>query len=144
MDFYEDVEFALKLLKLSDKHVQNDLKSLCMNYLKHQICSDNFFTILNYARENSFPKLQEECRNRFSINSNNSVKLINHMNQEDRPEFVEGNLEFRNKAFDWIIENLKWQDNNIKFYEDFLIENINMEKIEDLVGLLEDCSYWRA
>jgi len=66
------------------------------------------------------------------------------MNQEDRPEFVEGNLEFRNKAFDWIIENLKWQDNNIKFYEDFLIENINMEKIEDLVGLLEDCSYWRA
>jgi len=136
VDFNQDLEFGLKLLKLADKYLAKDFEDLCIKYLRLQINSNNFSTIFNYALENNLPGLEKLCTDCFEsiLDLTNFLDLIQCINKEGNPELI-------SKAFDFILQNFEKihqkGKNDIKYSEDFLIQNMTRGNIQKLMQFLE-------
>ena len=139
-----DTEIAIKLLAFSDKYLQNDLNDKCMSFLKHRLNSKNVYTVLDFAREENHSSLANWCLKFLenNINIRNVKNFIQYLDKKSDPEFITEHLKLKRQAFDIILENYidasQKQQENLKFYEDFLIKNIEIDTITSLANFLCD------
>jgi len=137
-----DVDLAIKLFVFSDKYLQNDLNEKCIEFLTHNLTSDNIYKILEFAREKDIPHLKNWCMKYFenNINRNSVSGLIKFLNQQSKQEFVKENFELRKKALDVVMANYVKiyleQKDHILFYEDFLIRHVNQDTILKFVKFI--------
>ena len=133
--YYEEIQefdanLAIQLLSYSDKYLQDDLYGKCMDYLTYNINSKNVYTILDFARQGNIAPLQSWCmkflKNNLTIDD--ISELIKYLNQQQNgQEFAKENLELRDKAINFVIENyakISQKEENFKLYEDFLKDNL--------------------
>jgi len=139
-----DADLAIKLLKFSDRYLQDDLNDKCMDFLKYNLNSDDVYTVLDFARQENISPLANWCLEFFdsNLNINNVSKLIQYIEQMSDPEFLTQNPRLKDKIFDIVFDNfldaLQSQKENLRFYEDFLIKNVNMDTIVSLANWISD------
>jgi len=128
-----DANLAIKLISYSDKYLQEDLYEKCMSFLTYNISIDNVYTILDFAREAKISPLQNWClkflKNNVTIDDI-SILIKYLKDQQQLPkseEFAKENLELKNKALYFIMENyarITQKEVSFKVYEDFLSANL--------------------
>ncbi len=129
-------DLAMKLIKLADKYVQNDLSEKCLDFLKFTIKSENAFRRFDFAFEQNLDELKDFYENYFK--SNIEVKSL-----PDLIQYLEKLPEVRLSVVNFIVnkfkEVFKEYKNNWSFYEDFLIKNVDMSTISLFVNFI----YWK-
>ncbi len=159
-----DVSLAFRLYSLADKYVQNDLCNKCLLFLRGQINFESIYAILDFAFKENLPMLKNSCLKFFLENLSfkkkdlytvgyldrqsieNVVGLINYLDRQEDLEFNEDHKDFRNCAFNFIIEHFseihRIEGVNMNLYENFLIKNIALETISALALFLERSDEW--
>ena len=130
-----DENLVFKLFDLANKYVQNDLLQDCVKFLKGHINSGNVYSILHFARQENIASLSSFCLDFLkNIDISHFDGVIEHLNKQQNSEFDQENLELRDQAIKRLLEN-GWlefpteQKNNMKFYVDFLIRNLNTDTL---------------
>jgi len=138
---------VIKLLRLSDKYLQKDLNDKCMNFFKHNLNPENVYQVLDFAFEDNIPSLVDWCLKFFesNINVSNVSDLIQYLDKKPDTEFETEHLKLKKQAFDIVLENYisisQKQQENLRFYEDFLIRNVEMDTITRLANFISGERY---
>ncbi len=126
-------DLAMKLIKLADKYVQNDLSEKCLDFLKLTINSENVYKRFDFAFKQNLDELKDFCKNflKNNLDTNSLPGLIQSL--EKLPEVKPSVVTFIVNNFDKVYEKYS---KNWPFYEDFLIENVDMSTILLFVNLI--------
>jgi len=136
------IELVPKLWQFADKYVQKDIQYNCINFLTLNIRHKTVTTILDFAREQDILHLKNSSMNflKNKISSRNVFELVQHVEKQNNPKFAQEDLNLRKKAFNIILQNyikiFKNQKQNLQFYQNFLIKNININTIEKFAKLI--------
>jgi len=93
---------------------------------------ENVNKISDFAREYNISQLQSWCLNFYftKIDINNVSVLMNYLDKKSKPEFADENIQLRNRALDLLFSSrLIKICENMKFYEDFILRNIDFNSI---------------
>ncbi len=137
-------DLAFKLLFFTDKYVQNDLHERCIDYLIHNINSENIYVILDFAFQHDFPLLITWCFHFFRNHLNIDIvsELIQYLdNNQAGSERAKEIEELRKRAIATIITEYetivsKEQREKLPFYMDFLIRNVDEGTICRLIEFI--------
>ena len=133
-----------QLISLADKYVQEDLYDKCINILIHKITPNTFCEILDLARENDLPILQDWCMkllpNRLSKKT--ITQLIKYLQHEENENFgmEEIVLNFVLINLSEILEECNSKE-EWRFYADFLLPYISKERIARFTDLFKGKIY---
>ena len=114
-----------------------------MNFLKHNLTLENVFTVLDFARQgHQLYHLVHWCLKFLENNINicNVANLIQYLDKKPDPEFETEHSSLKKLAFEIVRNNLidasQKQKENLQFYEDFLIRNIEMDTFKSLANFI--------
>ncbi len=125
VELHEDL--AMKLLILSDKYLQDDLKQKTLDFLLHHITVDNVYRILDFARQENLLHLKKQCIDFLccQISTMNGTPLFDYLDKPQNLEFIYNeNHELRSRVAEKVLENyvqfFKKKKPNLKLYQEFL------------------------
>jgi len=114
-----------------------------MNFLKHNLTLENVFTVLDFARQgHQLYHLVHWCLKFLENNINicNVANLIQYLDKKPDPEFETEHSSLKKFAFEIVRNNLidasQKQKENLQFYEDFLIRNVEMDTFKTLANFI--------
>jgi len=139
----DDENQSIKLYYLADKYREEDLCEKCVYFLRSILNMDNVYKILDFSHQENLSKVRIWCIELIQekIIVENVAELISYLlvRQEDS-EFKENHRAFRdftlNFVLDKFIEIYKKENGNMEIYENFIVNNIEMETISALAIFL--------
>ena len=133
----------MKLITFTDKFLQNDLNEKCMDFFTSNMNSDNVYTILDFVRQENIHRLTNWCMKflKNNLTLQNVSGLVRYIyQQQNNPEFAKANLELKYTAIKFLTNQyhdiIRDGKMNVKFYEDFLIQNIGIDTIVHFANFL--------
>jgi len=145
---FDDVGLAQKLLVFAEKHLKDDLRDKCLDFLTANINLENVYPIFDFAREQDLSQLRGWCGNfcRNNIDMNSVVRLMKYIDQQSNLEFEKEYIILRDKVLDVLlnenyIKACQNDKNNLGFYEDFLLQNIEINTISSIAKFLGSMKY---
>jgi len=138
-----DIDVAQKLYLFAEKHLKDDLKDKCFDFLRENIDSENVYKILDFACEQELSQLQSWCLNFFltKIDMEDVSELIKYLDQQSKLEFANENIHLKNRLLDVLfienyIKTCHETKQDTKPYEDFILKNIEMNSIQRIAKFL--------
>jgi len=144
-----DIDLAFKLFRFADKHLQHDLEDKCLGFLSDSVSFNTVYKILDFAFEQSLNPLQTLCEHfcLLNLNMSNVLGLVKYLNKQNNQDFDQ-EKSLRDEVLNLLLirnyikicQNQE-QKQNIQFYEEFIIKNIEPNSIIRISEFIWDDRY---
>jgi len=141
-----EINRVIKLFILADKYLQNDLRDKCITLLMNNLNFENIDAVLDFAHQQDLHDLKNWCIEfLIRIDLNKIFGLIQYLyRQQNKPEVFEDHLKLSSQAFKLVIQNYgnicQRERDHVRFFENFLIENISLQTISEFAEFISDDS----